>query len=156
MTKSPKKSKNKKRQTTKKKRKKPDEPKERTDKEFNGVLIAEEFVKFLRDNNRRPTYKELAKITKLSEKTIQRHVQTLRFEPNESLMKVLTDDVILSIYKSALMGSPSSQKLWLQIFAGFKDRISVEDKKTQEELELMQKLLDLDPETLRKYAYGSQ
>lgn len=98
----------------------------RSDWEDNQETIREAYVSILkRKRGGRPKSSELAKETALSRATILRHMKTLDVScltPEGNTFKILTDDVILSIFRSAMKGSAASQKLWLQVVEGWSEK----------------------------------
>lgn len=95
----------------------------RKDAEFNAQIIRAAFLKLITTKNgRKPTYEELAEATGLNRATVVRHVRRLKFEPEKSIFRVLTEDVIISIYQGAAKGSTRDKKLWLQLFEGFMEK----------------------------------
>ncbi len=51
----------------------------RKDKRKNRIAIRNAFVKYLEENKKRPTYKELAEITGVSVRTVNRHLKEIDF-----------------------------------------------------------------------------
>jgi len=93
--------------------------------EANQKLLQETYVRLLQSLKRCPTIAEITKETKLSRKTIQLHIKELNFEPVEHPLRVLTNDVIASIYGSSRKGSSASQKLWMQIMEGWREKTDI-------------------------------
>jgi hypothetical protein len=62
----------------------------------------------------RPTLDQLADRTGLSVNTVHKHMQELVFKPDTHVLRVLTDQVLLNIFK-ATEKNYGSQKLWLQV-----------------------------------------
>jgi len=100
----------------------------RRDKEQNEVALHDAFIKLLLDYKRRPTYRELADYTGLHYNTVRKHMKNVHDRTIEELKKtnladfrILTQDVILGIFKAALDGNVGSQKLWLQLVEGWRE-----------------------------------
>jgi len=91
--------------------------------QVNQALIQEAYLKLYIELKRCPTRLEISKYTNLSDKTIGKHVAKFKFEPSEDVLRLLTPDVIASIHKSSRKGNAASQKLWLQLFEGFSERL---------------------------------
>ena len=90
--------------------------------ELNHSIIRDSYVNLIKNFKRKPTQNEVAIETKLSRNTIQKHISILKFEPHKHPLRILTDDVIMSIANSAMDGSHGSQKLWMQIMEGWTER----------------------------------
>ena len=101
------------------------EKKQRIDFEFNQAKIQEAFIKFFSKKKRRPTISELAEYSGLSEKTIFRHLKKLGIQEFLDTYKVLTDNVIMSLYNSTKDGKAAEVKLWMQIVEGWKETTGV-------------------------------
>ena len=99
--------------------------------DHNHGRIRDEFLKILKaKNGRKPTVEELAAATSLHATTIRKHIKSLKFEPARHVGKFLTDDVLMSIFKSAIKGNAPSQKLWFELMEGFaqKQEIGITQK----------------------------
>jgi hypothetical protein len=94
--------------------------------EANHAAIRDAYVRLIGDLKRRPTTDELAQMTTLSPATIQNHLKKLKFEPIAHPLRVLTDDVLISIHASAVDGNAASQKLWMQVMEGWRESNIVE------------------------------
>ena len=90
--------------------------------EINHSLIHDSYVKLIKELKRKPTIAEVAKDCNLSHNTIDSHIKDLKFDPLKHPLRVLTEDVILSIASSAKSGSAASQKLWMQICEGWTEK----------------------------------
>ena len=99
--------------------------KKRIDFETNQALITESYVSFLKEKNRRPSYAELSKMTNLSKKTIGRHFKILNIEECIKDLKLLTPNVLLSLYEKTKEGKAAEIKLWMQIIEGWKESQNV-------------------------------
>ena len=91
--------------------------------QVNQALIQDAYLKLIIDLKRCPTRLEIEKETGLSDTTIDKHIKEFQFEPTNESLRLLTPDVIASIYKSARKGNAASQKLWLILFEGFSERL---------------------------------
>lgn len=98
--------------------------KSRSDYEANHIVIRKAYFELLTKFKRKPTLAELAERTKLSMKTIDRHLEDIQFKPQQSSFRILSDDVLLSIFHSARKGSVAAQKLWLIVIEGWKEKSS--------------------------------
>ncbi len=90
--------------------------------ELNHSIIRDSYVNLIKKLKRKPTYPEVAEDSKLSETTIKKHIDTLKFEPQKHPLRILSDDVLISIANSARGGSAASQKLWMQICEGWTEK----------------------------------
>jgi len=90
--------------------------------ENNQALLQKAYVDLIQRLKRCPTRMEVAKEVNLSVKTVKLHIKEMKFEPLDNPMRVLTPDVLASIYSSARKGSAQSQKLWMQIMEGWTEK----------------------------------
>ena len=95
---------------------------------INQAKIQEAYIELVTKFKRAPTLAEVGREVNLSMTTLKKHVDQLSFDPPKDLMRTLTPDVIMSIYKSARAGSSASQKLWLQVMEGFSEKIDLKDE----------------------------
>jgi len=95
----------------------------RKDKEVNAILIRDGILQYLHEHGKPPTDTELAKVLKLHRNTINKHIKEIKFESSESIYRTFTPDVIMSIINSCKKGSSASQKLYMQIFEKFSERL---------------------------------
>ena len=91
----------------------------------NHALINEAYIKLASELKRCPTISEIGDEVDLSALTIEKHVKELKFNPMESPLRYLTNDVLLSIYNSARKGRSASQKLWLQVMEGWAEKSEI-------------------------------
>lgn len=91
----------------------------RSDYEYNHARLTEAYRALLKERARKPTIAELAAATGLGTTAVERHLKDLKFEPAKHPARFLTDDVINSIYVSAMKGRSRSQELWLQVLEGW-------------------------------------
>lgn len=104
------------------KKHKPHKPhKKRVDWEANQSVIRDAFMKLLKKYNRMPSSYEIAKQTGLSASSVQTHFKDMKFEPLNHQARALTNDVVLSIARSAQKGNSQAQKLWMQIMEGWSE-----------------------------------
>ena len=94
--------------------------------ELNHSIIRDSYVNLIQSLKRKPTYKEVSEKCGLSEMTIKKHIKTLKFVPLKHPLRILTDDVIISIVSSSKNGSSSSQKLYMQLLEGWSEKTIIE------------------------------
>jgi len=97
----------------------------RRDKQSNRDCIREQFLAYIEEHHKAPTYRELAKRVGVAKKTIERHMKEIDFGSGDSTFRVLTPEVVKAIYLSAISGNAgtsSDRKLWMQLFEGFNER----------------------------------
>ncbi len=91
----------------------------RPDWDVNHENIKEAFLRLLKENSgKRPSFRELSNETGLHVNTISKHVKGLTIEM-DGVYKLLTEDVVISIYKAAVKGNVSAMKLWFQVVNGW-------------------------------------
>ena len=90
--------------------------------ELNHQIIRDSYMNLIKLNQKKPTIKQVSEDCKLSMTTINKHLKSLKFDPLRHPLRILTDDVLLSIASSAKAGSSSSQKLWVQILEGWSEK----------------------------------
>jgi len=95
--------------------------KKRKDVETNRLLVEDAFVTIYEEKNRRPSHKELAIKTHLSEKTIMRHLQMMDQPEWIKDLRVFTPKILLSLYERAKEGRAPEVKLWFQLVEGFRE-----------------------------------
>ena len=110
--------------------------------EINHQIIRDAYVTLIASLERKPTYKEVSEDCGLSINTIKKHIDELKFNPVKSPLRILTEDVIMSIANSALEGSHGSQKLWMQILEGWSERTVLEHEGKIDVTEIRQRLID--------------
>jgi hypothetical protein len=92
----------------------------RADWEANHKLIRGVVLAFIQQLGRKPTHAEIVEKTQLHRRTVEGHMRRLRFEPQEHVLRVLTDDVILALANRArATGEPKAVELWMQIMEGW-------------------------------------
>lgn len=95
----------------------------RRDWELNHARIRDAFVTILKREERMPSLSEIADHLNLDYTTVQRHYKEMKFDVDTSAAKVLTDDIVMSIAKSAKKGNVQAQKLWLQFIENWSEKI---------------------------------
>jgi len=90
--------------------------------EANHKILYDAYLRIIKKTRRCPTYDEIQKETGFGRKTISNHIKELKFIPEEHPLRVLTNDVILSIYEAAKKGKSLSQKLWMQVIEGWVEK----------------------------------
>src|SRR5262245_12764114 len=99
----------------------------KSDFEFNHARIRDAYIELLKaKKGRNPTLAEISEQVGLSVTTVKKHLDELDktkiAKIGNSKFKILSDDVILSIYRAAMKGSAASQKLWLQIVEDWNEK----------------------------------
>ena len=110
--------------------------------EINHQIIRDAYVTLIASLERKPTYKEVSEDCGLSINTIKKHIDELKFNPVKSPLRILTEDVIMSIANSAMDGSHGSQKLWMQILEGWSERTVLEHEGKIDVTEIRKRLID--------------
>ena len=90
--------------------------------ELNHSIIRDSYVKLIGKLKRKPTIDEVANDCNLSHNTIDKHIKSLKFNPLKHPLRMLTDDVLISIVNSCKKGKSASQKLWMQLIEGWSER----------------------------------
>jgi len=90
--------------------------------DLNHQIIRDSYVRLIKNLKRKPTIAEVSKDCNLSHNTIDKHIKDLKFDPLKHPLRMLTEDVMLSIANSAKKGSSASQKLWMQICENYSER----------------------------------
>jgi len=99
----------------------------KVDFEFNQAAIRDAYIDILKSKQgRNPTLAEIAERVGLSVTTVKKHLDELDRKKLGSVgrkkFKVLTDDMILSIYRAGMKGNAASQKLWMQIVEDWNEK----------------------------------
>ena len=110
--------------------------------ELNHSLIRNSYIKLIKNLKRKPTILEVSKDCNLSTNTIDKHIKELKFDPLKHPLRILTEDVILSIVNSAKKGSSASQKLYMQICEGWSERQIFEHEGEINLKDVRKKLID--------------
>lgn len=87
----------------------------------NQTLIRGAFLKVLNKEKRAPQLNEISDATGLSLTTLNKHMKSLNLNVITNKAKILSEDVVMAIYNSAIKGSAASQKLWAQLVEGWKE-----------------------------------
>jgi hypothetical protein len=100
---------------------------QRIDTEANSGLIRNAYIEILKEKKgKRPTVADLCGKTGLASTSVKKHLKSLSFKElseDVALWRVLTDDVILAIYRSAVQKlNPQAQKLWMQVVEGWNEK----------------------------------
>lgn len=88
----------------------------------NHAAIHEAYLALIPLHNRVPTLKEVQewllayKKLKMSQNSISKHLQELKFVPEEHDLRILNDSVLIAIANHAIAGNSGMAKLWVQIF----------------------------------------
>lgn len=97
----------------------------RADGEYNHQVIRQAYVDLIKKLKRRPSFAEVAAYTDLSVPTIARHIKDLKFEPLKHPLRVLTDDILLSVANEARKGKYWHSRLWFQLAEGWSEDVNV-------------------------------
>lgn len=106
--------------------------KNRSDYEHNHLVIRKAYMELLAKYKRKPTLSELAEKAKVSLKTVDRHLEDMQFKPLNSSLRILTDDILVSIFQTARKGNVAAQKLWLVVIEGWREKAPPEDEGLEE------------------------
>lgn len=90
--------------------------------EYNHTIIRDSYVNLIKSLKRKPTYPEVSEDTKLSENTVKKHIDKLKFDLQKHPLRILSDDVLIAIAKAAIDGNTQSQKLWMQLCEGWSEK----------------------------------
>lgn len=130
-----------------------DKPKDRKDWKINNRAISQAVLGYIKDHKVNPTYDEIAKLTGLSTKTVERHFQEMDFDQlydeTRQWFANHADVINSAILNSALKGSASAQKMLLQIAYKWAEPKSMDLTVTNtggmsdEERELLEKALPM-------------
>lgn len=91
-------------------------------RKITAIIVRDAMLEAIREKKRVPSAEELGKKIGVTSRTIERAMATLKFNEEAAHMRPLTNDVLLSIYRSAIGGSVAAQKLWLQAVEGWNER----------------------------------
>lgn len=72
-----------------------------------------------------PTYQDIADITGLSTKTIERHYKDIQFKPLDTTQRALTPFVVNNLYLQTAK-STQAVKLWFQLMEGWRENAEIE------------------------------
>ena len=110
--------------------------------QLNHSIIRDSYVKLIQELKRKPTIKEVSENCNLCVDTINKHIRELKFDPLKHPLRVLTDDVIISIISSAKNGSAGSQKLWMQLCEGWSEKTIIEHEGQIDLTDVRNKLIE--------------
>lgn len=110
--------------------------------DLNHQIIRDAYVNLIANLERKPTYKEVSEECNLSIKTIKKHIDMLKFNPSKHPLRILTEDVIMSIANSATGGSHGSQKLWMQLLEGWSEKTIIEHEGQIDLTDVRNKLIE--------------
>lgn len=97
--------------------------KKRTAKwEQTNALIRDFILKYLKDNKKMPTQKEIADGIGVGLRTVERHYEDVDFEFIKSPFRALTQEVLAGLFAASRRGSAPAVKLWFQIIEGWKEK----------------------------------
>ena len=129
------------------------QPTRRRDWQSMQQKVSDAFIRLYRENQKHPTNAELAKEVGVSERTVARHLKSINFtdyfSDQRHIFAPLMSNVMMSIYNSAIKGSPKAQKLMLQIVFGWAEPKSYEQPEittpeaTEEELAEIERGVEL-------------
>ncbi|MBN1634123.1 MAG: hypothetical protein JW917_08160 [Ignavibacteria bacterium] len=89
--------------------------KRRTDYLLNKTKILEALKKLIQEKGRKPTISEIAAESGVYKRTVERHLQNYRNEDYAREFRILTDEVLIALYKKAIEGKAPEVKLWMQL-----------------------------------------
>lgn len=104
------------------------ENKGRQDWQNNNYEITSAWLEHLQEHKRPPTYKHLSEATGIPYVTIVRHMndeRTLNFMENYKGYEILVPDMVAAIFRAGMSGKTASQKLFMELFAGYKPGMSI-------------------------------
>lgn len=93
---------------------------------LNHELIKETYISLIKKLSKAPTVAMISNECNISETTIKKHISEIEFKPVQSLTRLLTDNVILSIYKTAMSGNVAAQRLFLQLVEGWTEKSEID------------------------------
>ena len=94
----------------------------RKDKRFNQIAIRNELLRSIEENGYVPSEIEISKATGLSVQAISRHLKEMDFETDKDFYRMFTPEIVMNIRASSKT-HPASQKLWMQIFEKWSERL---------------------------------
>src|SRR5690349_16921497 len=102
---------------TKPKTKRKSNTKQRMDWQNNDELISAKFSELLLRHQKIPSYEDIARALNMNVITIKRHVKKMDFKERFQKMRVLSDKVILNVFKNAATGKNHQfARMWLELF----------------------------------------
>lgn len=100
--------------------------KKRSDWEKNHQAIRDAYVDFIKAKGKKPTITYISIQLEVSWKTVSRHLDDIENDLRKSPLRVLTEDIILAVARSAQKGNHGSQKLWFQIMEGWQEKTNLD------------------------------
>ncbi len=97
--------------------------------EHTQAIIEGAYVQYIKEFQRIPTIRNLAKITKYSPNTIHAHIRSLskkKLDERISKVRILTNAVIHKIATEAISGDIAAAKLYMQIVEKWNEKINLE------------------------------
>jgi len=91
----------------------------------NHLAIKNAYLDLVKENKKAPTIREVAAKSGLSNLTIQRHINELKFEPSMMVERVLTKEVVLSLFQATQKKSVRAIEAWFRVIEGHSDKIEV-------------------------------
>lgn len=76
-------------------------------------------MEYMKRYRRVPDVEEIASIVDMPASAVQNILSKMQFTRIAHPLRVLTNDVLMSIYQSARRGTVEAQKLWMQLFEGY-------------------------------------
>lgn len=129
----------------------------RTDWDFNNSIITKALVAFYQDNHRRPTHKDLARLTGLSRSSITRHYQHIDsgniFRAEQQQLQMLAGDLFAAIFLSAINGNARSQVLALQLAFDWSPPKKPMNQETIEPISVPEALEEMDDTIAKMIKY---
>lgn len=103
-------------------------PRRKADWESNHQLIKDSFYELLRLRKRAPKISEIAERTGLSYRTVQRHIEQMDLDEirTTSPARLMRDEVLIGLAKSAIGGNPRSAELYMELMHGYSKPTRVE------------------------------
>lgn len=87
----------------------------RKDWRDNHAKVLSTFIRLLKTFQRKPTLDELSAQTGLSVRVVSSHLKAGDFSETVEDLRILTSQVLMGIYSSAMEGKAQSQRLWLEV-----------------------------------------
>jgi len=97
--------------------------------EHTQAIIEGAYVQYIKEFQRIPTIRNLAKITKYSPNTIHAHVKSLSkksLDERIQKVRVLTNAVVHKIATEAINGDVAAMKLFMQVVEKWNEKINLE------------------------------
>lgn len=124
----------------------------RKDWQINQQKLSSAMISYFRDNLKQPTDAELAKLTGLGQRTVERHMKDIDYAElflvQRERFAQLSPNVLMAIYNSALKGSAKAQEMMLQVIFGwaspkFYDPPTPEAQNNEEELKQLDQGIEM-------------